>query len=119
MSQTQWLDVGALSDIPQRGSRRICIGGKPVAIFRTSDDEIFALFDRCPHRAGPLSEGIVSGRTVACPLHSWLIELDTGHACAPDEGSTEIFTVKRDGERILIAIPSSQASPQTSESVIG
>ena len=119
MGQPRWLDVGALSAIPVRGSRRLWVGGKPVAIFRTSEDEIFALADRCPHRAGPLSEGIVSGRTVACPLHNWLINLDTGKACAPDEGAVEVFAVKCERGRILIAPPGSFSEAQAREKVPG
>ena len=74
-------------------------------MFRTGDDEIFALIDRCPHRGGPLSEGIVQGRAVACPLHGWVIELDSGRAEAPDEGCTRTVAVRRDGERILLLLP--------------
>jgi nitrite reductase (NADH) small subunit len=105
MLGVSWIDVGALSDIPSRGARRICLGGKPIAIFRTGADEVFALVDRCPHRAGPLSEGIVSGRAVTCPLHNWTIDLASGKACAPDEGSTEALAVKLDGDHIFVAIP--------------
>jgi len=77
-------------------------------VFRTGDDEIFALIDRCPHRGGPLSEGIVQGRAVACPLHGWVIELDSGRAEAPDEGCTRTVAVRRDGERILLLLPAAR-----------
>ncbi len=83
-----WIDIGRLDDIPRRGARRVHgpEGAPPIAVFRTADDGVFALVDRCPHRGGPLSEGIVQGRAVACPLHGWVIELDSGEAEAPDEG---------------------------------
>jgi nitrite reductase (NADH) small subunit len=73
-------------------------GLPPIAVFRTADDEVFALVDSCPHRGGPLSEGIVQGRAVACPLHGWVIGLVSGIAEAPDEGCTETVAVQvRDG----------------------
>jgi nitrite reductase (NADH) small subunit len=77
--------------------------GTAVAVFRTADDEIFALIDRCPHKAGPLSEGIVQGRGVACPLHGWVIDLASGEAEAPDIGCTRTIPVRLDGDRIQLA----------------
>jgi nitrite reductase (NADH) small subunit len=108
MAATGWVEIGSLDDIPLRGARRVVRpqGAPPVAVFRTGDDEIFALIDRCPHRGGPLSEGIVQGRGVACPLHGWVIELDSGRAEAPDEGCTSTVPVRRDGDRILLALQS-------------
>lgn len=101
-----WVDIGALDDVPRRGARRVSRpeGAPPVAVFRTADDEVFALIDRCPHRGGPLSEGIVQGRAVACPLHGWVIELDSGRAEAPDEGCTAAVPVKLVDGRILLAL---------------
>lgn len=119
MADVRWVDVGALSDIPLRGARRICLDGRPIAIFRTGDDEVFALIDRCPHRGGPLSEGIVSGRAVVCPLHNWQIDLETGRVCAPDEGSTEVLDVRRSGERILIALSVPQHAVSVGKSLAG
>src|SRR3982750_394998 len=91
-----WKKIGPLSNIPVRGARRLCfgLGGKPIAVFRTGEDKFFALVDECPHKKGPLSEGIVSGNTITCPLHSWVIGLDTGMAQEPDEGSTQTIPVK-------------------------
>jgi nitrite reductase (NADH) small subunit len=111
MPATSWVEIGHLDDIPRRGARRVVRpdGAPPVAVFRTGDDEIFALIDRCPHRGGPLSEGIVQGRAVACPLHGWVIGLETGQAEAPDEGCTRIVAVRCDGERILLALPACEA----------
>lgn len=81
-----WLPVCALDEVPILGSRPVCLAIGRIAIFRTGDDQVFALNDRCPHRNGPLSQGIVHGKHVTCPLHDWVIELDTGSAVAPDEG---------------------------------
>ena len=91
-----WKKIGAISNIPVRGARRLCfgMGGKPIAVFRTGEDKFFALVDECPHKKGPLSEGIVSGNSVTCPLHNWVIGLDTGLAAEPDEGRTETIPVK-------------------------
>ena len=100
-----WIEIGGLSDIPRRGARRVSLSGIQVAVFRTADDEIFALVDRCPHRGGPLSEGIVSENSVTCPLHNWTIELPTGCARAPDEGSVKTIAVKLSGDRIFLARP--------------
>lgn len=116
MTARRWVEVGRLDDIPRRGARRITRpnGSPPIAVFRTADDEVFALVDRCPHRGGPLSEGIVQGLGVACPLHGWVIELDSGKAEAPDEGCTQIIAVRLVGKRVLLALPASEtaAAPQ-------
>jgi nitrite reductase (NADH) small subunit len=78
-------------------------------LFRTGIDEVYALIDICPHRAGPLSEGIVAGRTVTCPLHNWTIRLDDGHAVAPDEGEVRTVPVKIVGRAIFVGIPTAVA----------
>ena len=90
-----WKAICRLQDIPVLGSRRVARpSGLDVAVFRTSEDTVFALLDRCPHRGGPLSQGIVFGSSVACPLHGWAISLDDGCAKSPDEGCTPCFAVK-------------------------
>ena len=84
---TQWKYICKLEDIPVLGARRVTRAqGLEVAVFRTATDEVFALLDRCPHKGGPLSQGIVFGKSVACPLHNWTIGLCDGQAQAPDEG---------------------------------
>jgi len=107
-----WVELGTFADIPQRGARRVRVVGwdEPVALFRTADDAVFALVDRCPHKAGPLSEGIVQGCAVACPLHGWVIALDTGLAEAPDEGRVPVLPVKIEGGRIWLGVPRSEAA---------
>lgn len=98
-----WKDICALTDIPVLGSRRVQRAqGPQVALFRTADDQVYALLDRCPHKAGPLSQGIVFGKAVACPLHNWTIALDTGCAREPDEGSTPRFSVRIEGGQVLL-----------------
>jgi nitrite reductase (NADH) small subunit len=91
---SQWQAICRVDDIPVLGSRRVARdAGVDVAIFRNDQDEVFALLDRCPHKGGPLSQGIVFGKSVACPLHNWTIGLDDGCARAPDDGCTPRFAV--------------------------
>jgi nitrite reductase (NADH) small subunit len=100
-----WYRVARVEAIPKLGARVVNIDDRPIALFRTSTDEIFALMDRCPHRAGPLSQGIVHGSCVTCPLHDWVIDLESGEARGPDEGSTERFPVRIDGDEVLLGVP--------------
>jgi nitrite reductase (NADH) small subunit len=102
-----WKNVGPASNIPIRGARRLCLkqAGRPVAIFRTGENEFFALIDECPHKKGPLSEGLISGRTVTCPLHNWIIGLEDGEAVAPDTGRTESLSVRLIDGQIYIHLP--------------
>lgn len=90
----EWFEVGSLKEIPPLGSRVVRTAQGDVAVFRAGDDSVFALDDRCPHKGGPLSQGIVYGHAVACPLHNWCIELATGCAVAPDVGATQSHSVK-------------------------
>jgi nitrite reductase (NADH) small subunit len=99
---TDWKKICLIDDIPKLGARVVQHVEGDIAIFRTADDEVFALHDRCPHKGGPLSQGIVYGKTVACPLHGWQIGLDCGTAVAPDEGCTKRFAVKVDDGHVLL-----------------
>ena len=99
----EWIDVGPLSAIPIRGARTVPVaGGDEVALFRTGDNQVFALVNRCPHKHGPLSQGIVHGHAVSCPLHNWRISLATGEALGEDKGCTPTIPVKVDGGRVLL-----------------
>ncbi|TLP44903.1 nitrite reductase small subunit NirD [Cohaesibacter sp. CAU 1516] len=97
-----WVRVGTLDDIPARGSRKLTVGETTIALFRTSADQVFALEDACPHKKGPLSEGIVHDGCVTCPLHNWVISLESGQAQGADEGATKSFPVKLSDQDILI-----------------
>lgn len=99
-----WTAVGALSDIPRQGARCVKNGDMTIAVFRTSDDRVFALEDKCPHKNGPLSQGIVHDGCVTCPLHNWVISLETGAAQGADEGQTTSFPVKLDGDTVLLGL---------------
>ena len=102
---TNWKYICQVQDIPRQGARRVARPrGLEVALFRTAGDEVFALLDRCPHKGGPLSQGTVFGKSVACPLHNWTIGLCNGQAAAPDEGCTPAFQGKvEDGAVFLDA----------------
>lgn len=97
---SEWKKICLVTDIPVLGARRVAREhGLDVAVFRNDQDGVFALLDRCPHKGGPLSQGIVFGTSVACPLHNWTIDLKGGCARAPDEGCTPRFAVKvEDGQ---------------------
>ena len=91
----EWKKICLVNDIPQLGSRRVARAkGLDVAVFRNDQNQVFALLDRCPHKGGPLSQGIVFGTSVACPLHNWTIDLEGGCARAPDAGCTQKFSVR-------------------------
>lgn len=104
MKEMTWLDIGTLADIPKQGARVVRTTAGDIAVFRTIDDELFALKDKCPHKGGPLSQGIVHGKRVACPLHDWKIHLDTGQAVEPDVGCAASHAIRQEGERIFLSL---------------
>lgn len=99
-----WIKVGKLEDVPRQGSRVINTAAGEIAVFRSMDDQVFALDNRCPHKGGPLSQGIVHGKRVTCPLHSWQIELETGVAVAPDVGCAHRHEVKIEDGMLLLDV---------------
>lgn len=99
---TNWVDIAALDDIPQRGGRVVKTHAGCIAVFRTIDDQVFALDDACPHKNGPLSEGIVHGTAVTCPLHNWVIDLTTGSAKGADEGQVNTYQIRVENGRLLL-----------------
>ena len=102
---TSWNLICPLADIPPLGSRVVQRPtGGDIAIFRTAADEVFALHDKCPHKGGPLSQGLVHGKRVTCPLHGWNFELESGQAVAPDSGCSQTFAVKVEDGQVLLAL---------------
>lgn len=99
---TDWIDIAALDDVPPRGARVVKTQNGCVAVFRTAEDEVFALDNTCPHKQGPLSEGIVHGNAVTCPLHNWVISLETGLVQGPDEGQVATYPARVEDNRILL-----------------
>ncbi|ESW90417.1 tRNA-(guanine-N1)-methyltransferase [Mesorhizobium sp. LSJC285A00] len=104
MIKMDWISIGSLSDIPRRGARCVDTPEGKIAVFRTQDDQVYAIDDHCPHRGGPLSQGIVHGTAVTCPLHNWVISLETGKALGADEGAVRTIPVRIEGELLFIAL---------------
>ncbi|MBN8929617.1 MAG: nitrite reductase [Rhodospirillales bacterium 69-11] len=100
-----WRAVGHVEEVPPLGARVVETREGDVAVFRTAGDRLFALFDRCPHKGGKLSQGIVHGESVTCPLHAWVIGLADGQAQAPDEGCARRVAVRVEDGQILLGLP--------------
>ncbi len=99
-----WVSIGSITDIPRRGARCVETPLGKIAVFRTAEDRVFAIDDYCPHKGGPLSQGIVHGAAVTCPLHNWVISLETGKALGADEGSVRTIPIKVEGEMLFIGL---------------
>lgn len=110
-----WIDIGKLEDIPVQGARRVFIAQTTIAVFRTSSNDVFAIEDKCPHAGGPLSEGIVHGNCVTCPLHNWVISLEEGKALGADEGQVKRYPVRTKDQRLMLASDAIAAESLTNE----
>lgn len=109
-SRSEWIDVGDAAAVPRLGSRIVHAPAGDVAVFKADDDTLFALFDRCPHKGGPLSQGIVHGHSVTCPLHNWVIGLNDGEAQGADKGCAAVVPLKVENGRILLAAAALRAT---------
>ena len=111
MSKTAktWVDIGRVEDVPVRGARVLKTAHGCIAVFRTAENEVFALDDKCPHKGGPLSQGIVHGTSVTCPLHNWVIGLNDGVAQGADKGMVRTYALKIEGERLLLDLAPAKA----------
>lgn len=101
---SKWIEVVELRNIPVLGSRLIKTRDMDIAVFRGSDDQVYAIRDACPHKNGPLSQGIMHGSTVTCPLHNWKIDLTSGEALGPDEGCTNVFPIKVEEGKVFLQL---------------
>ncbi|WP_395773247.1 nitrite reductase small subunit NirD [Agrobacterium pusense] len=101
---SNWIDIGDIFDIPLRGARCVKTPMGKIAVFRTAENHVFAIEDHCPHKGGPLSQGIVHGASVTCPLHNWVISLETGKALGADEGEVRTIPVRNLDGRLSIAL---------------
>ena len=101
---SKWLKVAPLADIPVLGSRVVETDEMRIAVFRGNDDTVYAIKDACPHKQGPLSQGIMHGHSVTCPLHNWKIDLSSGEALGPDKGCTNVFEAKVDDAVVYIKL---------------
>lgn len=106
MSTENWVEIGVIGDVPQNGARVVKTEFGNIGVFRTVDDEIFAIEDRCPHLDGILTAGIVHGGQVTCPLHNWVIDLKTGNVLGPDEGCVLTMPVRHEQGKIFIELSS-------------
>ncbi|VVD87709.1 nitrite reductase (NAD(P)H) small subunit [Pandoraea communis] len=104
LSEPIWLHVCDVDEIPRLGTRVLPHPTGDIALFRTESDNVFALRDKCPHKGGALSQGIVHGEKVTCPLHAWNIDLNTGEACAPDVGCAQRFAVRIDAGEVYLSL---------------
>ena len=101
----EWIDIGLVKDVPFRGSRIVSTGKGDIAVFKAFDGKVFALWDKCPHKGGPLSQGIVNGHSVTCPLHNWVVGLDTGEVKGPDKGcARKVALLIEDGRIFMEAV---------------
>ncbi len=102
---SDWIEITQLDEIPVLGSRVVKTKSMDIAIFRTSDDRIFAVKDACPHKQGPLSQGIVHGTSVTCPLHNWKIDLASGEALGADAGCTNVYETRVENNMVYLRMP--------------
>ncbi|WP_411034245.1 nitrite reductase small subunit NirD [Shinella sp. BYT-45] len=107
-----WIAIGSIADIPLRGARCVKTPQGRIAVFRTAEGEVFAIEDRCPHRGGPLSQGIVHGRAVTCPLHNWVISLESGKALGADEGAVRTVALRNEDGALFIALENLMAAAE-------
>jgi len=104
MTSNNWVAIGHLDDIPLRGARCVTTPNGRIAVFRTADDAVYAMEDRCPHKGGPLAQGIVHGHSVTCPLHNMVISLETGAALGADEGQVKTLPVRSENGALFLAL---------------
>lgn len=104
MEMAEWKSICKVDDIPRLGSRVVRSTTGDIALFRTSGNEVFALRDRCPHKGGPLSQGMVHGNQVTCPLHGWKLHLDSGEAVAPDQGCSRRYPIRVESGSVFLEI---------------
>ena len=108
-----WLDIGSTDQISPGNARTLPVqGGHEIAVFHTLDHQFYALVNACPHKAGPLSAGLVHGNVVTCPLHSWNISLKTGEALGDDEGCVPTIPLRVDAGRIYLLREAVVAPPR-------
>ncbi|HML91728.1 nitrite reductase small subunit NirD [Methyloceanibacter sp.] len=107
-----WFEIGSIDDIPLRGARCVATPQGRIGVFRTADDQVYAIEDHCPHKGGPLSQGIVHGASVTCPLHNWVFSLETGQAQGADEGAVRTIPVRLMEGRISLGLGVAQIAAE-------
>jgi len=101
---SNWIKIIEIEDVPLMGSRKVVVGDDEIVIFKTKDGSIFAVNNVCPHKQGKLSEGLVHGHMVTCPLHNWDIDLETGIVKDEDNSCTKKYETKIEEGVIYLAL---------------
>ena len=99
-----WIAIGTIDDIPLRGARCVKTPQGKIGVFRTAENLVYAIEDHCPHKGGPLTQGIVHGTSVTCPLHNWVISPETGKALGADEGAVRTIPIRNIDGQLSIAL---------------
>lgn len=106
LNERYWIWITEVGNIPPREGRAVTVAGRELAIFNLGD-RFVAVDNRCPHKGGPLADGIVSGDTVVCPLHGWRIGLGAGAVERPEGESAcvERYPTLVDNGVIVVGLP--------------
>jgi len=102
--QQNWIEVCKLDEIPPSQARTVNADNTMIAVFRLTDDRVKAVENRCPHKQGPLAEGIISGDNILCPLHNWRISLESGEVAAPDHGCVKTYPAKVENGQVFLSL---------------
>jgi len=107
--KTKWVHITHCDNIPLREGRSVKVGSREIAIFNLGD-RFLAVDNRCPHKGGPLSEGIVSGTTVVCPLHAWKVDLECGAVKKPADVQVcvKTFRTRVEAGTVLLEVPTAE-----------
>ncbi len=97
------IDLGPVGFIPPGEGRAFVVKDKTIAVFRQRDSRLFATDNACPHRGGPLADGIAGGGKVICPFHAWKIDLETGR-CQGEDVTVRTYPVREVGGRIVVEL---------------
>ncbi len=97
----EWMEICGVDEIPENGARTVRVAKTEIALFRLGDGDVHALENRCPHKGGPLAEGIVSGHDVLCPLHNLRVNIDSG---ASEEGCVRIYETRIENGRVMLRL---------------
>lgn len=100
---TEYL-LGPLAQIPVGEGRVFDLDGKRVAVFRTRNGGIYATQAECPHRGGPLADGLIGGNTLVCPLHAWKFDLASGAAIMGDCAIRTFPVCLNEGGELVVTV---------------
>jgi nitrite reductase (NADH) small subunit len=114
MSSYRWISIAAAGDIPLREGRAVRLADREIALFNLGD-RFLAVENRCPHRNGPLADGIVTGSSVVCPLHAWKINLERGCVERPsssDGACVATYPTRVEDGVVAIGLPEMSDAPE-------